>query len=296
MADREPIGRHVREGRRRETHLVIAAAGCIGAAELGYALLDRGLLGDRSIVGMRGVHAFVCFAVALLLARPRPERVRGLVPWFLVVILPLLPIFWIVEDHVATLGIGWSPFVGHKYLLIPIALLSPRPLSVAASLIALFTGAAILQSLALGLSMRPLAAAGEPWPTILFGLIAFGLVWYRARSERIAREAAEARADSEAYERLATLVVALRDGTSTPLQTLALSIALLRANHPDEAELHDRMERAIEELRAINRTVARCDAAVRGAELDETAFDAHDTLERLQSAFRDRATGRRRRI
>lgn len=276
---------------RRALLAACVAALAIAVAELGYAALDRRLYQAHPLVMLRVSHALLCgFAIlSLSVARVRPSTTTS-IAWFYACIVPFVPIFWVADAVVIGGGHPWTPFVGHKYLMIGIALLAPGPLVLAIAAVFAFALEAVVFAIAFDLHARFEVAAGEPWPTILFAAIALLLVSHRARARTLEREIASARADSDAFEKLATLFAAARDQSNTRLQTLTLALQVLRMQHPERGELLDRMQRAIDELAALNRTIARCDEYVRSA---ETSFDARARLEELERTWRRAAVRRR---
>jgi hypothetical protein len=161
--------------------------------------------------------------------------------------------------------------------VIGVALLAPS-LQLGAVLIVLFaveTGALALLS---HLAGRHEVVAGEPWVTLAYALIAFGLLVDRVRRQRAEERAVCAQARSDEMARLARMALALRDLANTPLQTLRVNAALLR-ERPVDGVVMARIERALDRMCELNRILARWESAARWAPGDES-FDPLEVLAR----------------
>jgi hypothetical protein len=282
------------EETRRAWQTAVAVSALLAMGEIGYAIVELPVVGVHPMVDLRGAHVALSLGVLLVLLKRRAlVTFRECVMWFFVVSLPLLPIMWVAEQHLARAGAPWSPFAGFKFVVFPAALMTPGPLYFAGLLTLTIGLEAVVAYYALNLSHNPWASPGEPGATIVFTLIACGLIVYRAQVRRAEREVARVRAEADAFERLATMFLALRDGAGTPLQTLEVGIQLLREPGGDRVATSKRMVRALDELREIHRLFANCEEYVR-RKSGVTSFDARATLEELEREFRDQSAPRRR--
>jgi hypothetical protein len=160
----------------------------------------------------------------------------------------VLAALWGADDVLAREPRAWVPFQSHKLGVLVIALIAPTPSWVGAAWIVAFTLASATQYLAFPLEVRAHLATGEPWASLAFGAFAAVILVYRVRLLQVERTAARAQAEAESLKRLASIGLAVRDLSNTPLQTLRLSAALLRRRHPEEAARLDQIDRAIERL------------------------------------------------
>jgi hypothetical protein len=279
---------------RRAWQTAVAVSALLVAGEIGYGIVELPIVGVHPMLDVRGAHVVLALFVLFMLIERR-DRItyRECIGWYLAASLPLLPVMWIAEQHLARAGVPWAPFAGFKFVVFPAAMMTPGPLYLAAGLTAALGIEAVVAYFVLGIRGNPWASPGEPGATIVFTLIACGLIIYRAQTRRAEREAARLRAEADAFERLATMVLAVRDGAGTPLQTLAVGLDLLRRIESDRPATIARMNRALEELREIHRLFISCEEYVRRRS-NVASLDAHATLQELENGFRDSSSGRQR--
>ncbi|MDB4936724.1 MAG: hypothetical protein JWP87_3696 [Labilithrix sp.] len=266
----------------RQTTIIAAVLLCVG--ESCFVLLNRGLAGE--LRAMYVIHAVVSAVVALVLWRHRTIAARRSLAAFLVLVVPLLPMFWIAETYAVEGGPLWQPLIGRKLIILGLALLTPCSLRVAAILVALFMAETVVLWGHLDLAHNPIVtAAGEPWMTIIYFGAAASLVALRGRSRRLKNELLEARAEAQSIGHLKQVSLAVGDQVNTPLQALEAGIVLLEIRHPEEATMLARMSRSLHKLIELSRGLRGWSDAEhrveemraardRGAELDRTAGGA----------------------
>jgi hypothetical protein len=250
----------------RLTTIVAALLLCLG--EAGFALLH----GDAG--GLRGLcfaHAAIAGVIALGLGRHRTVDPRWTLIAFLVLAVPLLPVFWISESLAIAEGGLWQPLIGRKLILLGLALLTPYSPAVAAVLVATFMGESVVLWHYLDLRHNPIAAAaGEPWVTLVYFAATSFLVAQRWRNRRAKEGLLQAQIEAEALRHLTQASLAVRDQVNTPLQALQLGVMLFKKRHPEEQAALDCMSRALHKLNEISRGVgldARTETEQRTARL-----------------------------
>ncbi|QRK13530.1 hypothetical protein JQX13_09360 [Archangium violaceum] len=198
-------------------------------------------------------------------------------------VLPFLPVFAMAEHAMAGSGLLWVPMTGHRLVMLALGVLAPTGLWLGGGLIAAFALETVVLWFALGLGQHPgVRSPWEPWVTLVYGGVALTMLAYRVRSHSIELKLREARTEAEALERLARLFLVVRDATNTPLQTLELSLALLRKRDPGcSPTTLAAMERAMERLRALFQRLGIADPLVVWREGDES-FDADVMLRHLE--------------
>ena len=196
----------------------------------------------------------VCGAIwlwALLRRSPPPIRITNAV--FLALMATIIVSLTASTQKIAESGINWVPFRAHQLGALAIALLAPPVWTVGVVAIIAMIGAAVIQFMLFGPEIREHLPYGDPWSTIIFGGFAMGLLFYRVRADRIEREAVRTQAEAESYQRFARAMIAVRDLSNTPLQTLVNIITLLRQRGPELGETADRLERAVIRLTDLER-------------------------------------------
>jgi hypothetical protein len=266
----------------------LATSALVGLGQIAFALIDLRVYPDRLLSGLRLGHAALCAVlVALLLVYRRNVTPRAWKVAFLLIGLPFLPIFWIAELRMAALGVPWTPFIGHKLVMIGIALLAPS-----VWLGGFLIGGVALEAVLLWLSFVSrvrLAVGWEPWVTLIYAAVAVALLAYRGHSLRLEHEFLRARAEAESLERFARLFLAVRDQVNTPLQTIELATVLLELRCPDGGEESlQRIQHSVNRLRELMRLLSGFDNLMQWRE-EDASLDAQALLQQLRQELIEEA-------
>ncbi|WP_257451192.1 hypothetical protein [Archangium lipolyticum] len=271
--------------------------GCvlIALTELAYVFIDHEVFQGGLLPVLRVLHVlWALLLLGLLLSRRHRLSSRAVEACFAGAVLPFLPLFALAEHAMAGTGLVWVPMTGHRLVMLVLGVLAPTSLWLGGVLIGAFALEAGVLWYALGLGAHPgVRSPWEPWVTLIYGGVALAVLAYRVRSFGIELKLREARAEAEALERLARLFLAVRDATNTPLQTLELSIALLKRRNPECASTTDTMERAVQRLRSLAQRLGIADPLVVWREGDES-FDAETVLRHLEEDLARELERRRR--
>jgi hypothetical protein len=174
---------------------------------------------------------------------------------------------------------AWVPYQAHKLGALTVALLAPEGWVGVLSILAV-CGEAIIHYLTLPASIQ-VHVFGEPGSTVAYGIFALALLAVQVRRQSSERLLAETQAETLSMERLAKTALAIRDLANTPLQTIELSLALLRRlaqDAPSDWARHlDQIDRAFERLRDLNRILDRAGHTAPGVARE--SFDAQAILE-----------------
>lgn len=257
----------------------------VALTELAYVFIDYRVFHGTALPLLRALHVlWTLLLLGVLLARRQRLRAGLLEACFAGTVLPFLPIFALAEHAMAHSGLVWVPMHGHQLVMLALGVLAPIGLWLGGGLIAAFALEAVVLWFTLGLGGEHsgVHAPWEPWVTLVYGAVALTMLAYRVRSYAIELRLREARAETEALERLARLFLVVRDATNTPLQTLELGLALLRKRAPEHASTLTAMERAVERLRALSQRLGIADPLLVWREGDES-FDAESMLQRLEA-------------
>ncbi|WP_235217110.1 hypothetical protein [Archangium violaceum] len=256
----------------------------VALTELAYIFIDyRVFLGALLLPVLRLLHVlWVLGVLGVLFARRSRLTPRLIHGGFAAATVPFLPIFALAEYFMAGSGLIWVPMTGHRLVMLAMGVLAPTGLWLGGGLIASFALEAAVLWFALGLGGHPgVRSPWEPWVTLVYGGVALAILAYRVRSQNIELKLREVRAEAEALERLARLFIAVRDATNTPLQTLELSIALLRQRSPGSEPTIAAMERAVHRIRSLTQRLGSMDPLLVWREGDES-FDADAMLRHLE--------------
>jgi hypothetical protein len=266
---------------------VVAWRGAMWAAALTALGAPIGILLSRKVPGLSSWPAVACTAFGLVLfmflfARRAHASRRGAAAAFLVDAAALIALLWHGNAHWALLGARWAPFQANKLGAFIVGLLTPE-LWVGVVAILGYGLSAVLQWSLFAPEVRASLAVGEPAITLVF--MAFGLALLVQSLRRFALERRLVRRQEEAVtlERLARALLAVRDLTNTPVQTIEFTAALLRARNPELGPALERLDRAIASLHELNHVLADYEADVEWHPGGES-FDAREVLRRANSS------------
>jgi hypothetical protein len=271
--------------RARAWWAAVFATGLTLLGEVAYIFIDWQVHSGKLLLPtLRALHVLQCAGLlALLLARRADASSRLSAGIFTAVALPHLLIFAVAEVAMASLDGVWLPLTGHRLLMLGIGLLAPTGFRLGSALIGAFALESVILWYGLGLHSR-LQMPWEPWITLVWGGTAWGLLAFRARTLRIEQRLLKARAEADSLERVARLLLVLRDSANTPLQSLELGVTLLQQRSPENAALLDAMERALARLRALTQRMAIADPLLEWEEHAES-FDAEEVLRHLEESL-----------
>jgi hypothetical protein len=217
-------------------------------------------------------------AVLLLLRRQQATVRLGSVV-FLINTAAILTALWITSGYWASAGRPWTPFQANKLGALAVPLLAPE-LGVGLAAIAGFAGTAIGRFYLLDPKIQSGFPVGEPWIVLPYALFGSVLLAYRLRSLALEREMLRLHAESAAAEDLAQTFLRLRDYANTPIQTIAFTTKLIRAQQPELGTLLERLERAVARLTELSRALTRYESTHKWSPGDES-LDAGTLAERL---------------
>jgi len=196
---------------------------------------------------------------------------------------------WRASTPLALWAMGWAPFQAEKLGLVTVAVLAPPDPWAGAISIVIFAGSAFAHYASFDPVVRARLLA-EPWTTSIYSVFAIFLYAYRLHAVRMARKMAESLSAKRSLEHVSRMLLAVRDFSNTPLQTLYLTTELLKARQGDQAELLDRMDRSLSRLRELNEIMSQYEAQAgwpHGAE----SLDAAASLQRDVTTTRGPAPG-----
>jgi len=258
-----------RTARRSGTYSSLLNAGGMGIEWL----IERKVGGIPWWPGLTSALVGLVVLGGLLAARRRPAAPVGTAA-FLVNAAAVNFALWMTHPYYAAAPLPFRPFEANKLGAMTVALLAPNRW---AGLLAIsgYIGSALVQyGLSLGDAHQRLSVT-EPWATVAWGAFSVALFAYRLRGLALAREMARSRAEAAVLQRLARASLTLRDLANTPLQTLELSLAVLRALDGELTPILARMERALLRLHALGRALSTYEApAWRDGDLVARGSDA----------------------
>ena len=255
--------------------------GAMAAVVLNVIGMPIGMALGRAIPGMPLWPNLMAMAVGVFLAgvllvrrqTPTPLVVHGV---FLLNVAVIVAALWLTNSVYASSGRVWVPFQANKLGMMAIVLLAPARLWVGLLCIVGHAGAAVAQLFTFDDALRAGLAVGEPEATLAFAVFATILLVYRHRRNALEREEIRAQTERAGMVSFARAVLAIRDLSNTPLQTIQFAAAAARIRYPDDL-LWDRIDRAMAELHARDGRLLEYEHALAWGPTEES-FDPADVL------------------
>ena len=223
----------------------------LGQATL--AAVDDRTMGFGALVAARIAHVAIA-TIALALLWVRPPSIRGAEVSFALAAIPFQVVLLVSELEFYARGDVRDHGSWYQLTMLGIATLAPAdPLLPSLLVVMLGVQRVVLRFL---LGVAPLAP-GEPWITLIFAVVAVAMLVSRARRREFVANAARVAAHAAALERVARLLLLVRDRANTPLQTVALGAAIMRRRCPDQQRVAAAMDRAVHRLRKLSKALQR---------------------------------------
>jgi len=224
---------HERAAAYRNTRLVAGLVFAIAVAAVPLGVMTYGWwpqgCGDA-------LHALLALAVGLVVHRSHARwSAHAYDALYVLLALPYLATTWwpqLVEARAGTLS---EPLLTSHFIMLGLAILPPRSLRVALSLIGLFTLHALVMWDAMARIAGAAALPREPWLTLFFAGITGGVCWSRWKRQELELRFALIATRADALARFNRILLGLRDRANTPLQTLEIGMTLLAERGADPA-------------------------------------------------------------
>lgn len=232
-------------------------------------------------------HALLALTVGVVVhrshARWSPRTYDGL---YALLAMPYLATMWWPQLADARAGMLSEPLLTNHFVLLGLAILSPRSLRLALSLVGLFTLHALVMWYVMARLAGPAALPREPWLTLFFAGISAGLCWSRWKRQGLELRYALIAARADALARINRILLGLRDRANTPLQTLEIGMTLLAerdANPERQTRVVALMRRAVAQLSAVRLPVTRAISAPEANDRASLSVDLERELAEVQA-------------
>jgi hypothetical protein len=221
----------------------------MAVAQLVTLEVDRHILG-RPFFVLRLPYLFVALACLIVLLRQRQKLGFQAIQLTMVALtLSAFPYIWVSQAAFANSQNPWIPFYGFQITALAVAMFRyGNGVRFNVFLLASLTIEAAAFWWRFHLGSEPLLArSGYIWSVLLTGLCAATLLIARYQYERTLRRFIELEARAATAEMTARVFLTVRDRANSPLQTLAIGLALLKRQHPESA-ISDALLSALKKL------------------------------------------------
>jgi hypothetical protein len=243
---------------------------------LTHLLIGREVRDGNSMPAIAASLASAALALVLMSVRRRIDVTLASIA-FLVNTAIVTTGLWFVDEQYGLRAERWVAFQSTKLAMLTVAVLAPE-LWAGLTSIFTFAAAAFVHWYLFSSDVRTYSAVGEPWAVPAYAAFAAALLIQVRHRFRVERELARAQQESVALARLARTLLAVRDYSNTPLQTLVLELEVMHAKHPELAHDLGIASRAVERMRELGRLLSGIDAGVRSDQVD-ASFDPLQVLE-----------------
>jgi len=227
----------------------VVASALMAVAQLATFEVDRHILG-RPFFVLRLPYLFVALACLIVLLNQREKLGFQVIQLMMVALtLSTFPYIWISQAAFANSQNPWIPFYGFQITALAVAMFRyGNGVRFNVFLLASLTIEAAAFWWRFHLGSEPLLArSGYIWSVLLTGLCAATLLIARYQYERTLRRFIELEARAATAEMTARLFLTLKDRANSPLQTLAIGLALLKRQQPESA-ISDALLSALKKL------------------------------------------------
>ena len=216
--------------------------------------------------------AIGCALLAVLLVwRRRPTAPLANIV-FLVDVLVIVGALWLTNPYYAESGRPWVPFQANKLGMFTVSLLA-ADVWLGLLSIAIYAGASVVQMQTFSEAALARFAIGEPMASIAIGAFAAVLLVYRMKRLNLERELVRAHTEEKSLAAFSKTMLAIRDLSNTPLQTIAFASAAARIEYPEATPALDRIDAALAEVKAIGERLRQYEPVLTWVD-DEESFDA----------------------
>jgi hypothetical protein len=231
---------------------------------------SRGVLSWRHLASI----ALALALLALLQATRQAPRAGLASAAFLANNAAILATLWWGDDQLIHLTPHWRPFDPQNLGALTVALLAPPEIWVGLTAIAGFALLPLVEFFHWEPALQEQLSMTAPWASVAYGVFACGLYAHQLGRHELQQRLAQA----EASERFARILLAVRDLTNTPLQTLQITASLLRARDQQD-RLVQRLGRTTDRLVEISHLLDRYENEEARLGRSDEAFDARKVLE-----------------
>lgn len=198
-------------------------------------------------------------------SRTQPLKSVGLFFWSTALILIGV---WVNHTLFFRAGRPFEPFIGNKVLALSIGLIAPPFLWVGMTTILAAGILPVIQYLLLDEAVRHALPVQEPWITCICVLIAVITYIYRLKWYETQLRAAQNEEKARMIQQFAHLLINAQHLANTPLQTIENTVAILKAQHPEQQKLTAPMERSLTRIREVMQLFSYCDSHINWEEME----------------------------
>lgn len=230
---------------------LIVAMGCL------VAIIEDLLRGHwfATVDSVRALAVLISFtSIGLLLAFREKVSRQQMNRLFLLVLLPVFPMTWLAQANRVALAHPWTPFVAYKIAFFVLAVCVPGNFWINGALMVAFVGEAIFFWFRFHLAENAwLIATGEPFYTFVYAIAGGILLWFRFQHRETTRLLAASQAKAGFLEKAAKMFLTIRDKANSPIQSLQLSVELLKENgSSSDNSIAQYMEQSLDQLKSLN--------------------------------------------
>lgn len=199
--------------------------------------------------------ASVCFLLYIL-KQPSMSMARITFFYFAIALFNFLGAL-VSANHILRHGHNTILFEVYKFIALVVAFLAPYPRAVGYVLIGLCCLLPPLQVLLTPNAAAPGLYVIEPWVTMAYALGALVILRHRLETRQLEISLAELKAKEKSWSDFADVIVALRDLTGTPVQSLEILVDLLKNEKITSRQAGELLEKEVYKIKEISEIFAQ---------------------------------------
>ncbi|NUO54629.1 MAG: hypothetical protein HOV80_37795 [Polyangiaceae bacterium] len=180
-----------------------------------------------------------------------------------------------------------APLQAHKLGTLAVAILAPQRWAGIACILG-FVALPIVELAFFDPTMHAMLGWQEAMVLAIYGTFALVLLFFRVRSLDVERKLVRAQTEATDARQSARVLMAVRDLSNTPLQSIEFASAILRRHEPEEAPSLDRIDRALDRLRSLHRPLKVYESDLEWRPGDES-FDPESVLAKAAAEVKARS-------
>lgn len=152
----------------------------------------------------------------------------------------------------------WVPYASYKLQMIFLAFLVPGTYLMNFIMMCLLSFLAIFQWFYLDIRHAPNAILTvEPYLSMIYAGTSFSLFWFRYRDQRIIELLSRQKERAENNEKIASIMMSMKDRMNTPLQSQIMAIELMKKKCPELQHLIVPLESSMNKIVAVTRMIEK---------------------------------------
>jgi hypothetical protein len=245
-------------------HLLVLGSLLIILSHIIFLYNNGNFAGSDTAYWARVTHIFLAVLILIFtLIKKEKCASKTCTILFVCLYLPFYYMQWLLHRDLAISGLVWVPIASFRLHFFALALLVPGSYLINFILMSGFALEAALVWFYFDIPhLSNAVTQGEPVYSLLFFVISLSFLAFRYRDEKIIKKLYLKQARLEVFENLARVFLSIRDKSNTPIQTLGVSVELLKKKNASDQEAIIIMENAVKKLTLLSEVLKKTESKI----------------------------------